>query len=209
MDPIDRQPIPNADSPGEVAEKRSTRARSGWRVTGWICCSVITVSVAACLIIAASRSEGLTRVTVTALDRDAEPRDHKVPFFREKEALPDYDLTLVLTDRWPGNIRLGTKPDQFAADGLTWHVSKPVSVLDITSVRLTEKDKVISDAVAEVQITGRSVTEKGYRFDFETEVSAAVGVESFFGTPVGKAIAAGFGLAVLIALMILLAGIFG
>ena len=93
---------------------------------------------------------------------------------------------------------MGAKPDTSAAKGLTWQVSEPVSVADVASVRLEEQDKLISDALAEVQITGDSVTANGYRFDFVTERSAVVGIKSFFGTPIGMAIVVGFCLAVVL-----------
>lgn len=45
------------------------------------------------------------------------------------------------------------------------------------------------------------MTERGYRFDFETEGSTAVGVTSFFSTPIGKAITMGFVIAILLILL--------
>lgn len=98
-------------------------------------------------------------------------------------------------------IRLGAKPDTSAADGLSWNLSDPISLANIASVRLQEQDKLISDAIVEIQITDNSVTEKGYRFDFDSNRSISVGIGSFFQTPIGKAIAAGFCLAILFILL--------
>ncbi|MEM7314678.1 MAG: hypothetical protein AAF497_16140, partial [Planctomycetota bacterium] len=61
-----------------------------WRFTQLLCCGVILLSVLSCVVVAAIRSVGLTRVTVTALDKEAEPRDHDIPFVKQREALPDY-----------------------------------------------------------------------------------------------------------------------
>jgi hypothetical protein len=144
---------------------------------------------------AVQRSTGLTQITVTALDRASEPRDHNLSFVKQKEALPDYELILMLTHG--GKMRLGAKPDTSAADGLTWQVADPVSTTDIASVRLREQDIVLSDALAEVHVTPESTTSNGYRFDFVTQPSISVGIKSFFGTPIGIAIVVGFGLAVL------------
>lgn len=167
-----------------------------WRVTGWICGGVVVASVVACVALATMRCSGLVTIKVTALDAAAEPRDHNIPFLKQKEALPDYELALLLHDG--RKVHLGSKPDTSAADGLVWQIANPVSVLDIAAVRLREQDKVVSDAIAEVQITGNTVTENGYRFDFTQQRSVAVGVESFFGTPIGKAVATGFCIAALV-----------
>ena len=145
------------------------------------------------------RSKGLVQVTVTVLDKASEPRDHKIPLIKQKESLPDYEILVNLNNGQ--QVSLGAKPDTSAADGLTWSLSDPVSLAEIASVRLQEQDKVVSDAIAEVQVTGEPVTQKGYRFDFRCERSASVGIRSFFSTPIGKAIAAGFCIAVLLMLL--------
>lgn len=174
----------------------ATTKMSPWRLAGWLCAGVIAASVIACVLLAVVRSTGLVKVTVTALDKSAEPRDHNIPLFKQKEALPDYEVTILRTDG--DEIHLGSKPDTSASDGLDWHVSDPVSLSDIAAIRLSEKDKVLSDAVAEVQITGATTTSNGYQFDFTSQRSFSVGVKSFFGTPIGMAIAAGFCIAVLL-----------
>jgi len=187
--------------PSEVpaVEEPQHTAVSPWRLAGWLCVGVIIVSVGACIVMAALRSNGLTKITVTALDAASEPRDHNLPLIKQKEALPDYELTLILTRG--DKVRLGAKPDTSAVDGLTWSLSDSVSIADVASVRLREQDKVISDAVAEVQILGASTTANGYRFDFTSKRSASVGVNSFFGTPIGKAIACGLCVVVLLVIL--------
>jgi hypothetical protein len=171
-------------------------AASPWKITGWICAGIVAASVIACIAMAVGRSDGLSSVTVTALPGTKEPRDHGVPFVKQKEALPDYELTLVLADG--ERVNLGAKPDTSAAEGLTWEVERAVSTHDIASVRLDEQDKLVSDAVSEPQFSGESLTQDGYRFDFTSERSVSVGVQSFFGTPIGKAIAAAFFIAILL-----------
>lgn len=190
--------------PDGTAPELTGSTLSPWKIAGWVCAGVVIVSVSACVIMAAIRSVGLTEVTVTALNREDEPRDHNLPLVKQKEALPDYELTVLLTNG--RKLRLGTKPDSSAVDGLTWKLAEPVSVADVATVRLQERDKVISDAVAEVQVVDETVTERGYRFDFATERSTSVGVASFFVTAIGKAITAGFCIAVILLVLALFCG---
>ena len=185
------------DSPSPKASRRKTN--SPWRITGWLCAGVVAVSVLSCLVMAGVRSKGLVKITVTALDAASEPSDHILPFFKKKEALPDYELSLILGDN--RKVALGAKPDTSAVNGLIWHVNDPVSITDVASVRLREQDKILSDSVAEVQVQGESTTQNGFRFDFVFQRSISVGVKSFFRTPIGKAISTGFCIAVIVMLL--------
>ena len=182
-----------------MPDVRLVTEMTAWRVTAWVCSGVLVGSVLATVGIATVRSNGLVAVTVTALDPSKEPSDHNLPLVKRREALPDYELSLLGDD---GHARyLGVKPNESAAAGLTWHLDDPVSVSQIAAVRLREKDTVMSDALAEVQILGASVDSNGYRFDFTTERSVGVGVQAFFTTPIGIAIAAAFGIAVLLIIL--------
>jgi hypothetical protein len=173
-----------------------SKQMNAWRITGRVCAVVVLVSVLACVWMAIARSRGLVAVTVTALDPAAEPSDHKIPFVKQREALPDYELSLIGDD---GDSRyLGVKSDESAAAGLTWQLDDPVSVSQIAAVRLREKDKMVSDEVAEVHVSAPSVESNGYRFDFKTSRSIGVGVRAFFATPIGIAIMTAFGIAVLL-----------
>ena len=172
---------------------------SAWRICGWVCVGVVVISVASCVALSAFQSVAVTDITVTALEPDAEPKDHNLPFIKQHDALPDYELHLIL--RRGGSLRLGAKPNSSAADGLTWHLYNPVSVNRISTIRLREQDKIISDAIAEIEFADRSVTQNGYKFDFATERSFSTGVEAFFELPIGKAIAAGFTIAILLLIL--------
>jgi len=169
---------------------------NAWRLTGWVCATVVVLSVAASVLMAIGRSWSLVSVTVTALDPSKEPSDHDIPLFRRREALPDYELSLI-DDR--GHVRyLGVKPDESAAAGLTWRLDAPVSVSQIAAVRLREKEMLVSDSIAEVQIVEPPVESNGYRFSFVTERSFGAGLQAFFATPIGIAIAVGFSIAVIL-----------
>ncbi|MCC9602270.1 hypothetical protein LOC67_17080 [Stieleria sp. JC731] len=136
---------------------------------------------------------------MTALDPGTEPRDHNLPFIKQHDALPDYELHLLLQSG--ETIRLGAKPNVSAAEGLTWHLYNPVGIHRISTIRLQEQDKIISDPIVEIAFSDRSVTQGGYRFDFATERSFSTGVAAFFELPIGKAIAAGFTIAILLLIL--------
>ncbi|MBM82622.1 MAG: hypothetical protein CMJ78_18825 [Planctomycetaceae bacterium] len=152
-----------------------------------------------------ARSRCLVSITVTALDESVEPRDHKIPFIKQKEALPDYQI-LVSHRRQFFSTHLEAKIDQSALEGLTWDLPAPISVKDITSLQLRHKDKVVSDALAEVSVIGDTIEERGYRFDFSYEQSVAVGFDSFFDTPVGKAILTGIGSSIVLLVSLFVRG---
>lgn len=170
-----------------------------WKVAGWTCALAIIGSVVLCVAMAGFRSEGLTHIKVTALPQTEEPRDHNLPFIKKNEALPDYELVVNLVD---GSRRsLGMKPDQSAQAGLDWRLNEPISLKEIVSLRLMDQDQYVSDTVAEIQFQGEDQIESGYRFEYETRRSMNVGLKSFFQTPVGMAISAGFTLSIIILIL--------
>ncbi|HBN74529.1 MAG TPA: hypothetical protein DD473_01660 [Planctomycetaceae bacterium] len=184
-----------------MTEEQSDKTRTGSTQSAWpmmrlICFGIILLSVISCVVIAAFRSNGLIHVTVTALNSEVEPRDHNLPFIKQQESLPDYELIVNYSNGLKTN--LGTKPNSSAVQGLTWRLNEPVPVCEIVGVRLQDQDKLISDVITEVQVTSDSTEADGYQFDFYTEHSVAIGVQSFFRTPIGVAISAAFFVAVLI-----------
>lgn len=174
----------------DVDDAETRPPKSAWHVTKLVCAGVVILSVIACVGIAAVRSNGLTTVTVTALDADKEPRDPTIPFGNKTDALPDYEVIVVLGG-WE-KISLGARPNTSAVDGLTWKLNDPISVAEIKSVRLQEQDKLVSDAITEVQLVSDSTTANNFRFEFVVERSLSVGVKSFFQTPIGIAITLAF-----------------
>ncbi len=183
-----------ADEP--MDHEPPTPTGSAWQVTKLICCGVVSMSVLACVIVAVIRSTGLTEVRVTALSEEDEPRDHNIPLFKKSDALPDYEIIIILNQG--GKVRLGAKPNTSAVNGLTWKLSKPVSLAEISGLRLQDQDKLVSDAITEVQVESESVTSGNYRFDFTTKRSFGIGIVSFFETPVGMAICGAFAIAVML-----------
>jgi len=180
----------------DASDQTASSRPSAWQITRLICCAVVALSVLSCVAMAVYRSDGLTQVTVVALNPEAEPRDHILPLIKRHEALPDYRLVVHHSSGLTTN--LGTKPNTSAADGLTWTLNEPVPVCEIVGLRLQEQDKLVSDAITEVQVVSTSAESDGYAFQFQTQRSASVGVQSFFRTPIGMAISAAFFLAVLL-----------
>ena len=88
----------------------------------------------------AYRSTGLTRITITALSAEAEPQNHHFPLLKQKEALPDYQVFVVLQES--RRLNPGTKPDQSAVNRIDWKIPSPVSFYDIASIRLQDDDKL-------------------------------------------------------------------
>ena len=167
------------------------------------CLGVIVLSVLSCVALAVVRSVGLTRITVTALDEKAEPRDLGIPFVDQEKSLPDYRVTVKTCSG--SKVDLGVKLNTSGVDGLQWQLPSPISTADVASVRLDDEDTVVSDAIVEVQFLDDPVTSGNYRFEFETQRSFGVGVQSFFKTPIGIAIAGAFAIAVFILVFSLLA----
>ena len=125
---------PIAVAKGEHAAKLST-----WQIIGRIAATVVVASVLLCVFLAWLRSTALTQITVTAIDPKAEPSDHQLPFVKQKEALPDYELFVIRqTDV---RIDLGVRPDRSAAGGLEWNVPEPVSVRAVLPLSFFQQHK--------------------------------------------------------------------
>jgi hypothetical protein len=118
---------------------------------------------------------------------------------KKKDALPDYQVLVILHEG--RRINLGVKPNTSAISRLVWQLSDPVSSTDVATIRLQDQDKVVSDVLAEVHFSDSPVESENYRFEFRTKRSFNVGLHSFFGTPIGKAISAAFIIALLIVIL--------
>ncbi|SHJ91594.1 hypothetical protein SAMN02745181_2762 [Rubritalea squalenifaciens DSM 18772] len=165
---------------------------TGLQAVAWI---VVIGSLLSCLCIAVVKSKGLTSISVKAHEQTVEPLDHRLMIIKKEEALPDYELILIKNDG--DKVRLGAKPNTSAKEGLVWNLSEAIPVHEISSIRLQDQDKLVSDAIVEVEIKDAGVVGAGYEFQFATERSFDVAVTAFFSTPIGIAISVAFGLAVL------------
>lgn len=170
-----------------------------WLLTGCLALAFVVGAILTSILMSFARSTGLSEIKVTALEESAEPRDHDLPFINQKEALPDYKITVNLSNG--RRIQLGTKLDTSAVDGLVWPLNELVNIDDVASIKLVEEDKLVSDAIAEVKLQGDSTTEGAYRFDFVYERSFALGVKSFFASSIGVAITSAFSIALLLLIL--------
>src|SRR5262245_11705190 len=139
------------------------------RLTRWLSLGIMAGSLISCAMIATTHSIGLVDVTMTALPGTVEPKDHDLPLIKQKDALPDYEIIAIMRNRTQNY--LGCKPNRSAVGGLNWPLTEPISVADISSLRLRDKDELVSDTIAEVQLTGTSMTDNGYSFAIKTERS--------------------------------------
>ena len=99
------------------------------------------------------------------------------------DALPDYELVLVLEETGlfgtELSVQAGEKRNQSAAAGLTW-TTPPICLADLASVKLRDRDQLVSDTIAEVAAGSLPATENGYRFVGERGFDLGRGLESFF-----------------------------
>ena len=170
-----------------------------WRIVQWAGGLTVLGCIVACLIIAVQQSNGLTSVTVVAVDENAEPRDPGIPLIGDGDRLPDYRLVVKASGN--RSIDLGTKPNESARNGLTWHLPQPIPTNEIASIRLEDEDAFFSDLIAEVQFADGPIDTEKFQFRFETTRSFAAGVRSFFRTPIGLAITAALMIAIVVILL--------
>lgn len=166
----------------------------------------LLLAALACIFAIASfvNSSVITSVLVT-FEGEEEPRDVTLRRASE-ERLPDYRVDLVARgDRHA----LGVQPNTSAADGITFHVARPVPRRALQEIVLIEDDPLSNDVLARVQGQADELAANGYRFTLSVGRSLDGGLIWFFDTPIGKAILWGIGVAVLIVVLSLLAPLFG
>ena len=194
----------------DLAEETEKNTVSSSRIVRWGCGTIILVCVIlfVVMVMVGIRSEGLRVIKVTALDENLEPRDHHLPLIKQKEALPDYEI--IIQKREGIKTSLGTKDNTSAKEGLEWRLDTAISLRDIASIELLDRDKLISDLLVEVPVSTPSIVAGNYRFEFQTERSAETGLNSFFNTPLGRTlkwifwIACALGILLLVLFVVLL-----
>jgi len=197
---------PSSEPKEELHEQLEKHSKSVWHLSKIVACSLIVLALAASIFIGASKNKGLETITVTAISADKEPKDHNIPLFKRKEALPDYEVHVVYKNE--RTETLGARPNMSAANGITWTCSEPIAIYEIASIRLSDKDQMSSDVLQEVSIGKGEVTSGNYVFKFETASSASIGLWSFFKTPLGLAILGVVAIAVLLMLIPIISAAF-
>lgn len=168
----------------------------------WTAAALLALLAAAFLVASAANSERLDAVTVRFTGPGAEPQDATLLGFGKDHLKPDYRLDLVHAR---GTFRCGTILNSSAADGLRFVVSGDIPLRRVQELKLWEEDQASDDLVARVQFAPPAMTSSGYAITTESSRSFAVGVAWFFDTALGKAIAAGITLAIILLVLFLIA----
>lgn len=159
------------------------------------------------LAICYAKSNAIESVSVQVLDPEKEYRDPSIGTIGAHDKLPDYRLSIIDTD---GRTHpLGTHVNTSAAEPLTWVLQEPYALINASSLRLVDEDKLESDVLEEVQITGTEVTGSKYRFKITQTRTFKSGMEYFISTPIGMIVGGAIGLAILIAILAAFAGVAG
>ncbi len=167
----------------KVPTKESTGQHTLWKLVSGLCAIITLCLILLTLIISIPKGVGIEAVTVTALEDTEEPKDHNVPLIKQKEALPDYEI-MILMDF--GSLKSITKPDTSAKEGITWTFAEPALLSHTRGIRLVEKDKMLSDVLAEVEYSQEQVISNGYRFEFKTTRSISLIMEAILDSHLVK-----------------------
>lgn len=161
----------------------------------------------ACFVIGALvNSTSLTSITVTLKAGGVEHKDPSVMGIGKDETNPDYRLKIRVDDQW---IDLGTFSNRKIGNGITFPLKTHVPERRIAEVLLLDNDKIEDDVLEQQPIIGQSVVGDHYRFTLHSQFDIQSGFDWFFATPLGKLIAAGITIAVVIVILLILASIFG
>jgi hypothetical protein len=141
----------------------------------------------------------VTAVSIQVRDGIKEHTDHTLLGIGAEHHLPDYRVKLRVNRRLLA-MDLGTKLNTSATNWLEYPVQDIVPLRRIQEVIIIEDDKVENDTLERLQIAGTEATGTQFLCRLTTTRSFEAGMNWFFATPVGKAVAAGIviGLVVLV-----------
>ena len=154
--------------------------------------AVVAVVVFAGLFFVLSWGNSLVVKSVAIRIKDGvkEHTDHKVFGFGAEHHLPDYRVKLHVSRRFL-TIDLGTKLNASATNWLAYPVNDIVPIRRLQEVIIIEDDKVENDLLDRIQGSDPEMAGKDFQCRLTTERSFDAGLNWFFATPVGKAVAAG------------------
>lgn len=173
------------------------------------------LAVAAILTLVARRSVVLTAVRVVAVEDDTRRFSFEELYDKvragTKDRLtewerPDYELKV--THRKGGRVfattdSLGVKPNESANEGLSWTLSDPISLPDVSVIELIDRDVVLSDTLVTVSGPFDQQADAGnYRFEFDTATDPAIGFASFATTSLGERLLFAIVLALVMAIIL-------
>lgn len=155
------------------------------------------------LVIAGLNSDTIISVKVTLNKGVKEVKDHSLLGIGKAHAKPDYRLKIRMDRKM---IDCGTMLNTSAVDGITFPVKAMVPIKKASEILLIEDDKLENDLLERVLIDGTIIDGQKYRFEIETDYRFETGLQWFFlETAVGKAIAFGITIGVVIVIVTSLA----
>jgi hypothetical protein len=151
------------------------------------------------VVLSAMHAKSVTAIDIKVKDPATEYRDKSLLGLGKDNVLPDYKLKLRTTDGgWTG---LGVKPNQTAAQWLSFPVRDNVPLRSALEIELYDSDKFNSDLLDRVQIGGTDISSQKYQYHLHTEYRFETGLLWFFNTALGKAIAGGITIAIIIVIV--------
>ncbi len=124
-------------------------------------------------------------------------RDRTLIGVDDNLALPDYQLKIKISGH--GWENLGTKRNTPATAWLEYRVKQTIPLPSAIELQIIEDDIIQFDVLEQTQIPGEKFSGEQFEYEFVTERSFATGARWLLETPIGKAIAAGIAIAVLLA----------
>lgn len=155
---------------------------------------IVLLAISAVLSIV--NSKAIHAVSITVIDAANEVRDKRVPGMSKESALPDYRIEVMR--RSDGRVNLGTQVNTSAVEKLTWQIQDPIPLVQVTSIRVVDDDKLANDVIEEVQIEGETFSSKKYHYELDISRTAGAAFSYFFTTPIGTTILIAIGLAIFV-----------
>lgn len=141
----------------------------------------------------------ITSVSIRIKDGVKEHTDHTLLGIGVEHQLPDYRVKLHLSRRFLATD-LGTKLNTSATNWLVYPINDIVPLRQFQELIIIEDDKLENDILDRIQGAGLEMTGKDFQCRLTATRSFDAGMNWFFNTPLGKAVAAGIviGVALLI-----------
>lgn len=141
----------------------------------------------------------VTAVSIRIKDGVKEHTDHTLLGIGAEHHPPDYRVKLHVSRRFLA-MDLGTKMNTSATNWLVYPVNDVVPLRRVQELVIIEDDKLENDILDRIQGANLEMAGKDFQCRLTAERSFDAGMNWFFATPLGKAVAAGIviGLALLI-----------
>jgi hypothetical protein len=158
------------------------------------------------LVLSWQNSLALTAVSIRIKDGMKEHTDHTVLGFGAEHHLPDYKVKLRVSRRLLA-IDLGTRLNTSATNWVEYSVNELIPVRHVQELMVIEDDRAEDDVLDRVQGTGLEREGASFKSIFVARRSFEVGMNWFFGTPLGKAVSAGVVVGIVLLILSLFRGV--